>query len=680
MKATTLSFPKLQKWTRALAFAGGFTLIGLLLLSGGGYLYLKLLGAPEIAVPQSTLYFADNDQVIGESQAAEKRYWVPLDEVSPYLLQATLVIEDKKFFDHHGFDYKRVAGAAWADLKAMSKVQGASTITQQYARNLYLSHDKTWKRKFSEAVYAARLEMYYSKKEILEGYINTIYYGHGAYGIETASQFYFGKKAGQLTLGEASLLAGIPKGPSNYSPLTSMPQAKERQRLILRELKKEGIITGEQLKRAYSEELEIVGKHPHAEMEQAPYFLEAAEQALSSKLGIDEQAIALGGLRIYTTLNLKHQRIAEEVIEQTIDEDSEVQPALVAISPQNHHVTALVGGKDYEESPYNRAVQAIRQPGSTLKPLLYYAALKSGFTPATKLRSEETAFTYDGGRETYTPRNFNHQYAGKDITMAQALALSDNIYAVKTHLFLQPETLVKTAERFGITTPMKAVPSLALGTSGVRVLDMANAYATMANGGEHEEPVFIKRVETAQGEVLYEHQPNPEQRFDPKQMAVLTHMMTGIFDTKLNGYTSVTGASLAPRTTRPYAGKSGSTKFDYWMIGYTPQLTAGVWAGYDDGRTFTVADDKTYAKKIWLAFMEKAHRGKDPKPFPQPRGVTAVAINPENGKIASKYCPVQREMYFVRGTEPEEYCMEHLPKKKKKKEKPESWLDQLLPF
>ncbi|MEK4027679.1 PBP1A family penicillin-binding protein [Pseudobacillus sp. FSL P4-0506] len=683
MTVITLSgYHKTVKWIRAGLFLGLFAAAGLLLLIGAGFLYVKMLGEPEVAVPQSTIYYAADGQVIGESYTGEKRYWVSLDKVSPYLVQATLAVEDKKFFEHNGFDFKRMAGAAVADVKAMAKVQGASTITQQYARNLYLSHDKTWKRKLSEALYTVRIEMNYTKEQILEGYLNTIYYGHGAYGIEAASQFYFGKSAKNLSLAEASMLAGVPKGPSIYSPLSSLAKAKERQKVILNEMEESGVITPEQHQRAVADKVHIIGEHLHTDSEAAPYFRQAVQQVLANKLGVDEQTIALGGLRVYTTLNREHQYIAEKTIKKVIPDDSDIQPAFVSIEPKTHFVTALAGGKDFNESSYNRATQAIRQPGSTFKPFLYYAALENGYTPATRLTSEKTAFQYDNGQKVYKPSNFNQRYADGEVTMEQALAVSDNIYAVKTHLFLKPETLVKTAERFGISTQLKPLPSLALGTSGVRALEMVNAYATIANGGKYEEPIFIQRVENANGEVLYEHKPDKEQRFDKKQTAVLTHMMTGMFDKNLSSYASVTGASLVPKMTRPYAGKSGSTTYDYWMIGFTPQLAAGIWTGYDDGREIRKVEDKHYAKDMWLSFMENAHRGKAVKKFPKPKGVIAVDINPENGKIASSHCPVTRKMYFIEGTEPEEYCTDHLPKKEKTKEKKneESWMKRLFPL
>lgn len=262
--------------------------------------------------------------------------------------------------------------------------------------------------------------------------------------------------------------------------------------------------------------------------------------------------------------------------------------------------------------------------------------------------------------------------------MAQALAVSDNIFAVKTHLFLKQHTLVDTAKLFGISAPLKEVPSLALGSSGVKVLEMVNAYASIANGGKYQQPVFIKKVENAYGEIIYEHKSDQEQRLDAKQTAVLTDMMTGMFDKGLNSYANATGSGMASKMTRPYAGKSGSTNYDYWMIGFTPQLVAGVWTGYDDGKAITLAADKSYAKKIWLQFMEEALKKKPARNFHLPDGVVQVNINPENAKIASDNCPVTREMVFIEGTEPQEYCTEHSPKEEKKKKEQKNWLQRLF--
>ncbi|WP_409272553.1 transglycosylase domain-containing protein [Neobacillus sp. SCS-31] len=654
-------FKRVVKYLRAAAFLG---LFGSALLAVAALLlimYVKVLGAPPLAVPQSTLYFAEDGTIIGETNYGQKRYWVPLKEISPYLVDATISIEDRKFYEHSGFDLKRIAGAAIADIKAFSKVQGASTVTMQYARNLFLEHDKTWARKIREALYAIRLEMNYSKEQILEGYLNTIYYGNRAYGIQAASQYYFGKDASELSLAEASMLAGIPKGPGAFSPFASMERAKQRQGIILKAMVINGYIKSGDAEKAYAAELELTGRDPHRELKAAPYFQDAVANALRNDLGLNERAIALGGLRVYTTIDPKQQETAEKQIQSVVSPDSDIQAALVAIDPKNGHVKAMAGGRDYEKSPYNRAVQAIRAPGSTIKPLLYYAALGQGYTPSTLIRSEPTTFRFENGSPDYTPRNYNNKYADGEITLAQALAVSDNVYAVKTHLFLGEDALVETAKDFGITTKLAKVPSLALGTSGVRVIEMANAYSMFANGGKKVEPTLITRVETADGKLLYEKDEQDELVLDPARAYVMTQMLTGTFDTKLNGYTTVTGSTIAKGMTRPYAGKSGSTPTDSWMIGFTPQLVSAVWTGYDDAREITNVPEKSYAKQIWVRFMEEALHGKPVKGFKQPRdGVTGVYIDPANGKLAVKECPIRRFTYFVTGTEPVEYCTDHL--------------------
>lgn len=681
---TNHGFRKTLKYLRAFIIISliGFGCMFIVFLGILGY--AKILGAPPLAVPQSTLFFANDGSLIGESNSGQKRYWVPLEEISPDLIHATISNEDKNFYEHNGFDYKRIAGAILADVKAGAKVQGASTITQQYARNLFLEHDKTWSRKLHEAFYAIRIEMNYSKEEILEGYLNTIYYGNGAYGVQAASQFYYGKNASELSLAESAMLAGVPKGPSYYSPLESLENATKRQGIILNTMVENGYIKKEAVQKAKATPLTFVGEHPHKRVEAAPYFQDAVKNALKNQLQLDERTIALGGLKVYTTLDLKQQQEAEKQIQDTIASGSEIQVGLIAMDPKNGYVKAMVGGRNYEQSPFNRAVQAVRQPGSTIKPILYYAALSHGFTPSSTMRSELTTFKLDDGQTEYSPHNFNNKYADGEITLAQALAVSDNIYAVKTHLFMGTETLINQVKKFGISTKMDKVPSLALGTSGVRVIDMANAYSLFANGGKKVTPTLITRVEDYNGDVIFESNTEAEKVLDPAKAFVMTQMMTGMFDKKLNGYAKVTGNSLIDDITRPYAGKSGSTETDSWMIGYTPQLVTAVWAGHDVGKPITLTAEKSYAKKIWVKFMEESLKGKPVKAFSPPKeGVIGVYIDPENGKLASKDCPVRRFTYFVTGTEPTEYCADHLNHKEdrpkgKKQETKDPWYKRIF--
>lgn len=644
------------KWLRACLVIGIIFII--LLVTGilGLYFYGVAAGAPPLAVPQTSLFYGSDGSVIAESHHGENRYWVDLEDISPNVIAATISIEDKKFFRHFGFDIKRIIAAAITDLKEMAKAQGASTITQQYARNLYLDHDKSWDRKIREALLAIRLEVNYSKEEILEGYLNTIYYGHGAYGIEAAANYYFGKHAKDLNISEAAMLAGIPKAPSYYSPLRDEGRAKARQQLILQTMKNDGLLTEQQAAEAAQAPLVYAANKEISRADIAPYFIAEVKKELEETLKIPSHIIEMGGLKIYTTLDPSLQKIAEQKMQEIIADTSEIQTALVALEPATGKVKALVGGRDFAESPFNRATQALRMPGSTFKPFLYYLAIENGFTPATTMKSEPVNFIYDEGREIYRPSNFNNYYAYDFITLAQAMALSDNIYAVKTNMFLGADKLAETAKRFGISTELLPVPSLALGTSSVKVIDMVAGYGALANGGMALEPVFIERVETHNGEIIYEHEMKAKRQLDEKAAFITTHLMTGMFDAALNDYTTVTGQSIMGKLTRPYAGKSGTTKTDSWMIGYSPQLVAGVWVGYDKEKQITLVAERQYAKEYWASFMEAAHEGLPITNFKPPEGVVAKYIHPKTGLLATNACPPKRLAYFIEGTEPTEYC------------------------
>nr|WP_245947459.1 PBP1A family penicillin-binding protein [Bacillus taeanensis] len=677
------SYPIKNPWLRiGLRIAFIFAVLGFFML-GSLLMYVKLSGPPPLRVTQTTTFYGSDQSIIGEKhQNGQNRYWVGLDDISENVIHATIAIEDRKFYDHNGFDFKRIAGAIIADIKAMAKVQGASTITQQYARNLYLGHDKTWKRKAVEALYTMKLEMNYPKDKILEGYLNTIYYGHGTYGIEAAANYYFNKTAAELTLAEASILAGIPKGPAYYSPYLNQENAENRQDIILSSMEKMNFITEAEKKDTLKETLTFVS-HDQPKEKVAPYFLDEVKKTVAQQLNLDPEASEAGGLNIYTTLDPVLQEKAEKWVETTIGKESELEAALVAIDPRNGEIKALVGGRDYQKSQYNRATQARRAPGSTFKPFLYYAALQKGFTPSTLLRSEKTTFRYNDDKETYTPHNYGNHYANDFITLAQALALSDNVFAVKTHMLLGLDELINTAKVFGINSPLAELPSLALGTKPVGILEMTNAYSIFANGGFQVPPSFVTKVTDHVGNVLYERELTRERVIDKKSAFVMTHLMTGMFDENLNDYAGVTGANIKNFLHRPAAGKSGTTSMDSWMIGFTPQLVTGVWIGYDQGKTLDNMSGK-YAKKIWAQFMEDALQDKPAASFKPPKGVVGVMVNPDNGLLASEGCPVQRLTYYIEGTEPTEYCEEHiheepLPEEKAPK-KEKGWLKRLLPW
>jgi len=630
-----------------------------LMAIGGLYAASYLAGPPPLDHLQKTVYYSMDDEQIDNDSGKSPAY-VPIEDISENLIQATIAIEDHNFYEHHGFDVKRIFGAILTDIRTLSLKEGASTLTQQYARNLYLSHEKTFTRKVKEAYYTARLEMFYSKKEILEGYLNRVYYGHGAYGIEAASQYFFDKNASELTIAQAAMLAGIPKGPTYYSPYNDMERALSRQKLILLVMKRDQLISNAEYEQAINENLAFNEPHEREESDVGPYFQDMVDKEAAEHLDLDVESLRSGGYKIYTTMNPDMQQKLDEKITDTINPDTTIEVGAMAVDPHTGELRALAGGRDYSKSTYNRAVSAVRMPGSTFKPFLYYAALEKGYTASTPLASKPTTFELENGN-VYEPSNYNGYYANKPITLAQALALSDNIYAVKTNIFLKPETLVQTARKFGITSKLAAVPSLALGTYEVSVREMVSGYSMIANGGKKIDVHTVRKIESPDNEVLYEYDAGiQKQLLDPSKAFLLTHLMTGVFDESLNGYMQVTGASIAKELTREYAGKTGSTNSDSWMIGYSPELAFGIWTGYDDNKEIERAEEMGYAKSIWAGFMEGAHQPGKKQPFMVPAGVVPVKIDPETGLKATPYCKNSRIMYFEKETVPKEACTIHM--------------------
>lgn len=648
----------MRRWSRKLIYKIIFSLIfsGILSLAVI-YLAAFLMGPPRLVGEQATIIYDHQGEVIGEERGTKTNHWLALEDIPPIVIDAAITIEDQHFFDHHGFDYKRIGAAVLKNITSASLKEGASTLTQQYARNLFLSPEKTWLRKIEEAFYTVRLEMFYSKEEILEGYLNTIYYGHGAYGIESASNYFFDKSTDELSLAEVTMLTGIPKGPTYYSPLNDEDNAQDRQQLILQNLAQKDIISEAEQAAALEEELiySVTQEPP----EIAPYFQDVVVQEASGLLKLDPSEIRTGGYQIHTTLNRDFQQQLESNINETINHESDIETAAISMDPHTGAVLALVGGRDYRESAYNRAMDAKRMSGSTFKPFLYYAALNHGYTASTQLMSKPTAFEMENG-EVYQPSNFNGYYANEPITLAQALALSDNIYAVKTNMYLGSEKLIETAKTFGLEGDFPAVPSLALGTASVSVEAITAAYGMLANGGKEVDSYTIEKIIDRNGKEVYKSEVDrPEQILDPKKTFILTHLMTGMFDKELDGYTAVTGSRIANQLTKLYAGKSGTTNSDSWMIGYSPSIVTGVWTGYDDNRKMEIVDESAYAKEIWATFMEAAHVGEAEDVFAMPSGVVGIPIDPATGKIATPDCGKSRVMYYEKGTEPRSYCSDH---------------------
>ena len=611
------------------------------------YTYAKLSPKIEIKNANSFMLFDSDNEVF--FQGSGSREWISLDDISPYLIEATINTEDKNFYKHIGFDYLRIIKAMAVNITSGTTSQGASTITQQYAKNLFLDFDKTWKRKWDEMWYTIEIESHYSKDEILEGYLNTINYGHGKYGIETASKYYFGKSAKDLTLAEAAMLTGIPKSPSNYSPFVNLEKATQRQQMILKNMYDDGVISEAEYNKALDEELKFIGEEEEDELESVMYYQDAVIEELKSLKEIPESFLETGGLKVYTSLDMYAQKELEETVKNTMP-DSDLETASVMVNPNNGRVIALVGGKDYSKSEFNRAVNAKRQVGSTMKAFLYYAALENGFTASTTFTSEETTFTFNND-QTYSPQNYNGTYGNKPISMATAIAYSENIYAVKTHMFLGEDTLVDMAKRLGITSKLDEVPSLALGTSEIGMLEMAGAYSAFANEGYKVTPHFITKVVDKEGNVLYEADEEKDLILNSSLTFILNNLLTATYDANFIDYNYPTAVNLASRMTHKYSLKSGTTNTDNWYIGYNKDIVTAVWCGYDDSRDLKSSEYK-YAQNIWLNTMESYMKDKDEAWYSQPENVVGVLVNPITGKPAVDSDEKKIIEYYVKGTEP----------------------------
>ena len=575
--------------------------------------------------------------------------WVKLDQISENLINATIAAEDKHFYNHIGFDYLRIGKALMNNIKNKKTVEGASTITQQYAKNLFLDFGKTWTRKIQEAWITIKLESQYKKDEILEGYLNTINYG-GVFGIENASLYYFNKHASELSLAEATILAGIPKSPSNYSPIENEENAKKRQNTILNNMVKNKYITEEQKEEAKKQTLEYVGENNSDKITSLMYYQDAVIDELKNIKTIPQSFLDTKGLKIYTTLNQEYQKILEEKIKENLKDNNEIQVSSIIMEPTTGKILALIGGRDYKKSQYNRATQAKRQVGSTIKPFLYYAALENGFTSSTTFTSEKTIFSFENDK-TYSPKNYNDKYPNKPISMAAAISYSDNIYAVKTHLFLGEETLVNIAHRIGINEQLEPIPSLALGTKELTLEEMMEAYGTLASGGYKNEPYLIEKIEDENGNILYEHKNNKEQVLNESQTFIINELLTSTYQTDFIDYNYPTLISLAGKLSKKYAIKTGTTDTDRLIFGYNKDLLIGVWNGYDDNRE-SPAEDNQISKNIWYETIEECLKDKDDSWYEIPNNVVGVLVDPISGELPDKNTKHKRMFYYIKGTEP----------------------------
>lgn len=598
----------------------------------------------------NSIYMYDvNNKSFYEGNNGTKK-WIHLKDISKYLVNATIYSEDKNFYEHNGFDIPRIIKSSLINIKSKDLTQGASTITQQYARNLFLTFEKTWSRKIKEAWYAFKLETQYSKDEILEGYLNTINYGNGILGIENAALYYFNKSAKDLNLAESTILAGIPKSPNNYSPLNDENAAKKRQKTILKSLVKNGIISEETMNETLDVKLTYYGKKENLNLSTIMYYQDAVIRELQDLKIISEDIIRQEGLKIYTNLDIEAQTALENAIKNNIDDKEEMQVSSVVIKPDTGAVIALAGGKDYSKSQYNRAVQSKRQVGSTMKPILYYAALENGLTAATTFLSKPTTFSLDNDI-TYSPSNYGDIYPNDKITMALAIAYSDNIYSIKTHLFLGEDMMIKYAKKMGIKSKLEANASLPLGTNELSILEFTNAYASFANSGYSVTEHLINKVEDGNGDIIYEYKDKKEKILNESYTYILSELLANTYDVSLRSYTMPTCASIAPKLTKKYAVKSGTTDYDLWTVGYNPDIVVGVWTGYDDNRKLSSKEYK-YSKNIWADTIEGYLRDKETSWYEKPNNVVGVLTDINTGKVATNDSKLKKILYFIKGTEP----------------------------
>ena len=603
-----------------------------------------------------SLYLYDNQNGL-IYQGSRSNEWANLEDISQYLIDAVVAVEDKNFYNHHGFDYPRIAKAMLTNIKKKAIVQGASTISQQYIKNLYLDFDKTWERKIEEAFLTLELEVHYNKDEILEGYLNTINYGQGNMGIVNAASYYFNKKPKDLTLEEAIILAGIPKNPAGYNPVSNYDASVKRAWVVAKSMLNNKYIDEDTYNNLFKEKLEIFGQTKSNNLQMIMYYQEAVLNELSNIKEVPASLVNAGGLKIYTTLDLEEQTNMEEnILNNKVDDD--LQVASVIVDPKSGAVKALTGGMNYAKSQYNRALKSKRQVGSTMKPFLYYAALENNMTMSSSFRSEETTFNLSNGK-TYAPQNAGNIYANKEITMAAALALSDNIYAVKTNLFLGVDKMIDVAKRTGIEANLDEVASLPLGTSEINILDYATGYTTFASGGYKKNLYFIERIEDLDGNLLYQHETENSLVINPNYTYILNEMMRSTTNEAYVDYTTPTALNIATNLTHKYALKTGSTNTDYWIVGYNPDRMMMMWMGYDDNKNVD-GNVRNSAKKIWSSTIEASLENIGDNWYDTPKNVVAIPLDAVTGKVTNNQNKATL-YYYVKGSEPgvtnEQYVM-----------------------
>jgi penicillin-binding protein 1A len=592
---------------------------------------------------RSTRVFARNGQMLANLYR-ENRTWIPIDRIPVQVRNAFIATEDAHFYQHHGVDFGGIARAALADSRHQH-LQGASTITQQLARGLFLSNEVSYSRKIQEALLAIEIERYYTKDEILERYLNLIYFGSGSYGVEAAAHTYFGTDLSRLTLGQAAMLAGLPAAPSDYSPYVNLEHAKQRQHHVLGRMVDAGFITRAQADEAESAPLQLIGERPQGlQSYRYPYFTTYVTHLLESQFG--SQATFEGGLQVYTTVDPAMQQAAEDAVEWGVGRAKAEgigahQGALVALKPSTGEILAMVGGAGPFTlgNQFNRAWQAHRQPGSSFKVYVYTAEIDAGHPPTTIVQDTPVSYPMgDGSR--WAPTDDDNRFLGS-VTLRYALAQSRNVVAVKLAQDLGIDRVVEYAKRMGVTAPLDPTLSLALGSSGVSPLDQAAGYATLANQGIHITPSPIRLVRDALGTPVLDNT-------YPQQTEVVSagvaYVVTSMMESVINEGTGYPNAVIG----RPAAGKTGTTSSfrDAWFVGFTPDLVAAVWIGNDDYSRMNESYGGNVPARIWARFMKKALEKTPKHDFVLPAG--------EVRKV--RLCGSGKSEVFLVGTEPAHTC------------------------
>jgi len=652
--------------------------------------------------PSLTTYVYDiNNQVIAEF-SVEKRAILPLSKIPVDMQNAVIAMEDQNFFRHWGISPRGILRALLRNILRHRRAAGGSTITQQLSRGIFLKPEKAYTRKIKEIVLALQIERNFSKPEILALYLNQIYFGNGVYGVQSASKLYFGKDVSEMTLGECAMLTGLIPSPERYSPFNSLEKAKQRRGLVLDRMKELNFITAQEAEAAAAESIPTEKSTMFAS--HAAYFVEYVRQLLEPKYGVAQ--LWKGGMKIYTTLDLAMQVPAEEIMEKNLakyDQDAAKAPpkpeeekagekkegetvaassptlqgAFVILDTKTGAIKAMIGGRNYRDSKFNRITQATRQAGSTFKPMVWMAALMNAYTPASLVEDSPMAYYYDGkdwrllegatdqysidlaiqpfvGNKDFkiwVPNNFDNKFQGR-ITLRRGLELSRNLSSIYLVTRVGPTLVADVAHRAGIKRHLEAVPSIGLGTSLVNPLEMASSFSTFANGGIHAVPFGVLKVTDNAGRVLEEFVPEENESFSPQLSYVLVNMMKGVVQRGTGSYAS--------KLKRPIAGKTGTSQDskDMWFIGMTPDLTAGAWMGYDDFMSLPMKDWTGGGTVVpwWTEIMEAVLKDQPVRDFPVPEGIVFVTVDQETGKLSLPTCKKKILEAFIKGTEPKEFC------------------------